>query len=79
MFPHFGVFPPTRQYHMKIFNSITTDGTRQNSIRVMEIGIGLGVLSIILLQQKKMDHVIRTYISLSTIVCAKDHMQGYDY
>jgi len=80
IFPHFGVFPPTRQDYIQLMDNINVDRTtRQNPIRMMEIGIGSGVLSIILLQRKKVDRVIGTDINPYAIACAKANMQQFGF
>lgn len=73
--PHFGVFPPTRQDYIQLLDHINIDRkTQQNPIRMTEIGIGSGVLSLILLHQKKVDFVIGTDINPYAIACAKDNI-----
>merc|ERR1719491_2196257 len=53
VFPHFGVFPPTRQDYLPLMDHINPNKTHTNHIHMMEVGIGSGVLSLILLRRQK--------------------------
>jgi len=77
IYPHFGVFPPTRQDYIKLLNNINCDRTQQTSM--LEVGVGSGVLSIILLQQKKVDRVIGTDVNPYAIACATDNVRRFGF
>jgi len=80
--PHFGVFPPTRQDYMRLVDNITiADRTARHQdrppIRMMEVGIGTGVLSIILLRRKTVDSVIGTDINPYAVACAEENFRRF--
>ena len=75
IYPHFGVFPPTRQDYITLVENIKTDTKKQRSIRMLEVGIGTGVLSQILLRQNKVHYVVGTDINPYAIACSRDNFQ----
>lgn len=109
IYPHYGVFPPTRQDYISLLDNIVIDGMgscnigtsssessawgdqpdggevdakvditnmhRSRSTTMLEVGIGSGILSIILLKQGKVDHVTGTDINPYAIACARDNMK----
>lgn len=78
IYPHHGVFPPTRQDYIELLDNIDTTSPKQDT-SLMEVGIGTGVLSIILLQQKKVKRVIGTDCNPYAIACAKDNLKRFGY
>ena len=75
IYPHFGVFPPTRQDYITLLDHIKTDVKRQRFIRMLEVGIGTGILSQILLRQNKVHYVVGTDINPYAIACSQDNFQ----
>ncbi len=96
IYPHYGVFPPTRQDYIPLLDNIAAvvgrrrrnhlggcaddiveDGKimHRSSTTMLEVGIGSGILSIILLKQGKVDHVTGTDINPYAIASARDNMQ----
>lgn len=71
IYPHYGVFPPTRQEYIKLLDNI--DSTKENTT-LMEVGIGSGVLSCVLLKEQKVTHVIGTDNNPYAIACARDNL-----
>ena len=82
IYPHYGVFPPTRQDYIPLLNNIVVaSGDDDGKIKIMhrrttllEVGIGSGILSIILLKQGKVDQVTGTDINSYAIACVRDNM-----
>lgn len=74
IYPHYGVFPPTRQEYIKLLDNIHIDSTKENNSTLMEVGIGSGVLSCVLLKQQKVTHVIGTDSNPYAIACARDNL-----
>ena len=77
IYPHYGVFPPTRQDYLALLEHIKIDTTHQKHVRLLEIGLGTGVLSIILLQQNKVHSVVGTDINPYALECARDNFQRF--
>jgi methylase of polypeptide subunit release factors len=74
IYPHFGVFPPTRQDYITLLKGIKIDNT-EKCISMLEVGIGSGILSAILLKQNKVQSVVGTDINPYAIACAQDNFQ----
>lgn len=75
IYPHFGVFPPTRKDYIPLIDHITVDSAQKQSIRMLEVGVGTGVLSMILIKQNKVHHVVGTDINPNAVACAQDNIQ----
>jgi methylase of polypeptide subunit release factors len=69
---HYGVFPPTRREH---YSLVAKTPLPQSCQLAIEIGVGSGVLSAILLHHKKVHKVIATDISPRAIACARENFE----
>ena len=79
IYPHFGVFPPTRQDYIALLDNIKVDKAHEEPIRMLEVGVGTGVLSIFLLKEKRVDHVVGTDINPYAVACAQDNVQRWNF
>lgn len=79
--PHFGVFPPTRQDYLHLLDRVAIErATRGGSpVRMMEVGIGSGVLSLILLRRKTVDRVIGTDVNPYAVACTRENMARFGF
>jgi predicted RNA methylase len=74
IYPHFGVFPPTRQDYISLIDHITVDSAAKTYVCMLEVGVGTGVLSMILMKQNKVHHVQGTDINPYAVACAQDNI-----
>jgi len=77
IYPHYSVFPPTRQDYIELLDNINSTDNKESTL--MEIGIGTGVLSLILLKQKKVTKIIGTDINPYAVACAKENVERFGY
>ena len=77
IYPHYSVFPPTRQDYIELLDNINSDIEKESTL--MEIGIGTGVISLILLKQKKVTKVIGTDINPYAVACAIENVERFGY
>ena len=77
IYPHYGAFPPTRQDYITLLDHIRADMSHQKYIRLLEVGIGTGVLSIILLQQNKVHYVVGTDINPYALNCSRVNFRRF--
>lgn len=77
IYPHFGVYPPTRQEYLdllplKVFSH--QQRKRQFATRMMDVGTGSGVLAAILLQNHPSLIAVCTDINPLAIQCARENL-----
>lgn len=77
IYPYYSVFPPTRQDYIELLDNINSTDNKERTL--MEIGIGTGVISLILINQKKVTKVIGTDINPYAVACAKDNIKRFGY
>jgi len=77
IYPYYSVFPPTRQDYIELLDNINSDIEKESTL--MEIGIGTGVISLILLKQKKVTKVIGTDINPNAVECSKENAERFGY
>ena len=77
--PHFGVFPPTRQDYIGLLDNVRAadggggSGRRQRATALLEVGIGTGVLSAVLLRRDVVHHAVGTDVDHRAVACARDN------
>eukprot|EP00978_Attheya_sp_CCMP212_P049446 scaffold665172_cov59-Attheya_sp.AAC.1 len=75
IYPHYGVFAPTRREYLELIDNATVPSSANNRGLVMlEIGVGTGVISAMMLLHQKVKKVIGTDINPNAIACAKDNL-----
>ena len=80
IYPHFGVFPPTRNEHFNLLQSNRVLGLLPKECNVLyDIGVGSGVLSAILLHCGVVKEVIATDTSARAVECARDNLRNLGY
>jgi tRNA1(Val) A37 N6-methylase TrmN6 len=79
IYPHFGVFSPTRQDYIGLLKNVKVKKAHQDPISMLEVGIGTGVLSVALLEKNRVDRVTGTDINPYAIACARDNMQRFGF
>jgi len=77
IYPHYSVFPPTRQDYIELLDNINSTDNKESTL--MEIGIGTGVISLILLKQQKVTKVIGTDINPYAVACSKENIERFGY
>lgn len=77
IYPHYGVFAPTRQEYLDLIDQAPTPFVVKNETKecvVMDIGIGTGIISALLLNKQKATRVIGTDINPNAIACARENL-----
>ena len=85
IYPHYGVFAPTRNEYLDLIDRAPTtffhpnpntdaDADANTGAVMMDIGIGTGVIAALMLQKGNIGRVIGTDTNPSAIACAKDNM-----
>lgn len=77
--PHFGVFTPIRQEHFELVDRAANDFlpfmvTNGTGVTLMDVGIGTGVLSAIIMKSGKVNRLIGTDINPKALDCARDNL-----
>lgn len=75
--PHYGVFAPTRNEYLDLVERAAKDffNEKKTEIIAMDIGIGTGVISALLLKKYKIKKLIGTDTNLSAIECSKENLE----
>ena len=76
--PHFGVFPPTRQDYIGLLDNVRVadgggSGLRHRATTLLEVGIGTGVLSAVLLRRDAVHLAVGTDVDHRAVACARDN------
>lgn len=74
IYPHFGVYPPTRQEYLDLLPLEYLQDTNKK-IKTMDIGTGTGVLAAILLHHHPDLTVVATDMNPLAIACARENLQ----
>jgi methylase of polypeptide subunit release factors len=75
IYPHYGVFAPTRREYLDLIDNATVpSSSNKHGLIMLEIGVGTGVISAMMLLHQKVNKVIGTDINPNAIACAKDNL-----